>query len=96
MQSATSINTRLVLRIYAWTVLPICLVLSDYPLFIPAVAADVNLPGAAMLTGVAADGGDVTPRETDVLRHLALGVENRAQATVQALKRGLVSLEDLE
>ena len=68
---------------------------------------------------------DLTPRETDVLRHLALGrsnreiaaaleigdetvkthvanllaklgVENRAQATVQALKRGLVSLDELE
>jgi DNA-binding NarL/FixJ family response regulator len=25
-----------------------------------------------------------------------LGVENRAQAAVQALKRGLVSIEDLE
>jgi NarL family two-component system response regulator LiaR len=74
----------------------------------------------------AADSRDeLTPRERDVLRHLALGrsnkdiaealsisdetvkthvgnvlsklhVENRAQATVQALKRGLVSLEDLE
>jgi len=68
---------------------------------------------------------DLTPRETDVLRHMALGrsnrdiaaalaisdetvkthvarvlaklgVDNRAQATVQALKRGLVSLDDLE
>jgi DNA-binding NarL/FixJ family response regulator len=68
---------------------------------------------------------DLTPRETDVLRHLALGrsnreiaaaldigdetvkthvanllaklgVENRAQATVQALRRGLVSLEELD
>lgn len=68
---------------------------------------------------------DLTPREVDVLRHLALGrsnkeiadaltigdetvkthvanllgklqVENRAQAIVQALKRGLVSLEELE
>jgi DNA-binding NarL/FixJ family response regulator len=67
---------------------------------------------------------DLTPRERDVLRQLALGrsnkeiadalgiadqtvkthvgnvlsklqVENRAQATVQALKRGLVSLDDL-
>jgi NarL family two-component system response regulator LiaR len=73
----------------------------------------------------AADSRDeLTARERDVLRHLALGrsnkdiaealsisdetvkthvgnvlsklhVENRAQATVQALKRGLVSLEDL-
>jgi len=68
---------------------------------------------------------DLTTREVDVLRHLALGrsnkeiasllgigeetvkthvshvlsklqVENRAQATVQALKRGLVELEELE
>lgn len=68
---------------------------------------------------------ELTPRETEVLRHLALGrpnkeiatalsigeetvkthvasilaklaVENRAQAIVQALKRGLVSLEELE
>jgi DNA-binding NarL/FixJ family response regulator len=69
-------------------------------------------------------GEDLTPREADVLRRLALGrsnadiaadlgigdetvkthvsrllsklgVENRAQAAVQALKRGLVSFEDL-
>lgn len=68
---------------------------------------------------------DLTARETDVLRQLALGrsnreiasaldigdetvkthvahllaklgVENRAQATVQALKRGLVSLDEME
>jgi DNA-binding NarL/FixJ family response regulator len=68
---------------------------------------------------------DLTPRETEVLRHLVLGesnkeiaaalsigeetvkthvanmlaklgVENRGQATVQALRRGLVSLEELE
>ena len=67
---------------------------------------------------------DLTARETEVLRHVALGrsnkdiaralgigdetvkthvasvlaklqVENRAQAIVQALKRGLVSLDDL-
>jgi NarL family two-component system response regulator LiaR len=67
---------------------------------------------------------DLTPREVEVLRHLALGrankeiaqalsigeetvkshvgnvlgklqVENRSQAIVQALKRGLVKLEDL-
>lgn len=66
----------------------------------------------------------LTPRESDVLRHLAVGasnrtiavalnvseetvkthvanvlaklqVENRAQAAVQALKRGLVSIDDL-
>jgi NarL family two-component system response regulator LiaR len=71
------------------------------------------------------DVNDLTSRELDVLRQLALGrsnkeiatalaiaeetvkshvghvlaklqVENRAQATVQALKRGLVSLEELE
>ena len=81
-------------------------------------------PGATTLrTPVAADG--LTPRETDVLRHLALGrsnrdigaaldigdetvkthvanllaklgVENRAQATVEALRRGLVSLDELD
>jgi DNA-binding NarL/FixJ family response regulator len=78
---------------------------------------------AAMVGRGAVD--DLTPRETDVLRHLALGrsnreiaaaldigdetvkthvanllaklgVENRAQATVQALRRGLVSLEELD
>jgi two-component system nitrate/nitrite response regulator NarL len=72
--------------------------------------------------GVSPD--DLTDRERDVLRHLALGesnkaiadvlcvseetvkthvghilsklgVENRAQAVVQALKRGLVSLEEI-
>jgi NarL family two-component system response regulator LiaR len=70
------------------------------------------------------EGDDLTPRETDVLRHLAMGasnrtiatalgvseetikthvtnvlsklhVENRAQAAVQALKRGLASTDDL-
>ena len=73
--------------------------------------------------GVSPD--DLTDREREVLRHLALGesnkaigevlcvseetvkthvghilgklgVENRAQAVVQALKRGLVSLEEIE
>ena len=76
---------------------------------------------------VAEDGAspdDLTDREREVLRHLALGesnkaigevlcvseetvkthvghilgklgVENRAQAVVQALKRGLVSLEEI-
>jgi DNA-binding NarL/FixJ family response regulator len=68
---------------------------------------------------------DLTPRETEILRQLALGrsnkeiadalsigdetvkthvgkvfakleVENRAQAVVQALKRGLIALEELE
>ena len=81
-------------------------------------------PGATSVrTPAAADG--LTPRETDVLRHLALGrsnrdiaasldigeetvkthvanllaklgVENRAQATVEALRRGLVSLDELD
>jgi NarL family two-component system response regulator LiaR len=79
--------------------------------------------GQQLLTSVPAE--DLTPRERDVLRELALGrsnreiaaaldigdetvkthvtnllgklgVENRAQAIVQALKRGLVSLDDLE
>jgi DNA-binding NarL/FixJ family response regulator len=79
--------------------------------------------GRGLLTAPPAD--DLTPRERDVLRELALGhsnreiaaaldigdetvkthvgnllaklgVENRAQAIVQALKRGLVSLDDLE
>jgi DNA-binding NarL/FixJ family response regulator len=78
--------------------------------------------GQLLLTGPSAD--DLTPRERDVLRELALGhsnreiaatldigdetvkthvanllgklgVENRAQAIVQAFKRGLVSLDDL-
>lgn len=81
-------------------------------------------PAAASL-GASTSAGDLTPRETDVLRQLALGrsnrdiaaaldigeetvkthvahllaklgVENRAQATVQALRRGLVSLEELD
>lgn len=68
---------------------------------------------------------DLTPRETEILRQLALGrsnkeiadalsigdetvkthvshlfgkleVENRAQAVIQALKRGLIALEELE
>ena len=80
--------------------------------------------GRQMLAG-AVPADDLTPRETDVLRHLALGrsnkeiaralaigdetvkthvanllsklqVENRAQAIVLSLKRGLVSLEDLQ
>jgi two-component system, NarL family, response regulator LiaR len=74
---------------------------------------------------VASDSDDLTPRETEVLGHLArglsnreiaaaldigdetvkthvanllakLGVDNRAQAMVQAIKRGLVSLDDTE
>jgi len=80
--------------------------------------------GRQLLT-TKAGANDLTSRELDVLRQLALGrsnkeiataleiteetvkshvghvlsklqVENRAQATVQALKRGLVSLEELE
>jgi len=79
--------------------------------------------GRDLLGGPHAD--DLTPREVDVLRQLALGqpnkeiartlgisdetvkthvgnllsklqVENRAQAIVQSLKRGLLSLDDLE
>jgi len=82
-------------------------------------------PAAASIVAAAGAADDLTPRETDVLRQLALGrsnrdiaatldigeetvkthvghvlaklgVENRAQATVQALKRGLVSLEELD
>jgi signal transduction histidine kinase len=45
MRFPTSIDTRLVLRIYAWIVLPVCLVLTDYPMWIPSIAADINLPG---------------------------------------------------
>jgi DNA-binding NarL/FixJ family response regulator len=81
-------------------------------------------PGATAVGTPAAD-DRLTPRETDVLRHLALGqsnrdiaaaldigdetvkthvanllaklgVENRAQATVEALRRGLVSLDELD
>jgi DNA-binding NarL/FixJ family response regulator len=80
---------------------------------------------AAPLLAGGAGSAELTARETDVLRQLALGqsnreiaaaldigdetvkthvanllaklgVDNRAQATVQALKRGLVSLDDLE
>ena len=82
-------------------------------------------PAAASVLAAAGATDDLTPRETDVLRHVALGrsnreiaaaldigdetvkthvghvlaklgVDNRAQATVQALKRGLVSFEDLD
>jgi two-component system, NarL family, response regulator LiaR len=81
-------------------------------------------PGATTLRTPTA-GDSLTPRETDVLRHLVLGrsnrdiaaaldigdetvkthvanllaklgVENRAQATVEALRRGLVSLDELD
>jgi DNA-binding NarL/FixJ family response regulator len=80
---------------------------------------------ASRLLHAAPSPDDLTPRETEVLRHLVLGesnkeiatalsiseetvkthvanvlsklgVENRGQATVQALRRGLVSLEELE
>ena len=80
---------------------------------------------ATQLAHAAAGSDELTPRELDVLRQLALGrankeiasvlsiadetvkthlaaifsklqVENRAQAIVQSLKRGLVSLEELE
>lgn len=81
-------------------------------------------PSAARLLARADAADDLTPREMEVLRQVALGhsnkeiaaaldisdetvkthvghllsklhVENRAQATVQALKRGLVDLEDV-
>jgi two-component system nitrate/nitrite response regulator NarL len=77
------------------------------------------------LVAAARTADDLTPRETDVLRHLALGksnkeigtaldigeqtvkshvahllaklqVESRGQATIEALKRGLVILEELQ
>jgi NarL family two-component system response regulator LiaR len=80
---------------------------------------------ARQLVDAAGTGDALTPREAEVLRHLALGLsnkeiaaalavsdetvkthvgnvlsklqaENRAQAVVQALKRGLVALEDLD
>jgi len=80
---------------------------------------------AAQLVGAFSPADELTPRETDVLRQIALGrsnkeiatalavsdetvkthvgkvlarlhVENRAQAIVQALKRGLVTLGDLQ
>jgi NarL family two-component system response regulator LiaR len=80
---------------------------------------------ARQLLDAAGSAETLTPREAEVLRHLALGlsnkeiasalalgdetvkthvgnvlaklqVENRAQAIVQALKRGLVALEDLD
>jgi len=83
----------------------------------PAVASRILQSGAGH--------EDLTPREAEVLRHLALGlsnkeiadalaigdetvkthvgnvlgklgVDNRGQATVQALKRGLISLEELD
>ncbi len=84
---------------------------------------DPSVAHRLLRTGVSGD--NLTPREVEVLRYLALGlsnkeiadrlsisdetvkshvghvfaklnVENRAQAIVQALKRGLVSLEELE
>jgi len=82
-------------------------------------------PSVGRLAVAGAGADELTARETDVLRHLALGrsnreiaaaldigdetvkthvgnllsklgVENRAQAIVQAVKRGLVSLEELD
>jgi NarL family two-component system response regulator LiaR len=84
---------------------------------------DPSIGREMLRIGPAAD--DLTPREIDVLRHLALGrankeigsvlgigeetvkthvahllaklqVENRSQAIVQALKRGLVSLDEVD
>ena len=81
-------------------------------------------PAIAQRLSHASEVDELTPRETEVLRHLALGesnraiaaalcvseetvkthvanvlsklqAENRAQAAVQALKRGLVSSDDL-
>jgi two-component system, NarL family, response regulator LiaR len=89
----------------------------------PAVSR--TLVSARLKPGAMSEGDDLTPRELDVLRHLALGrsnreiaaaldigdetvkthvarllaklqVENRAQAIVQTLKRGLVGLEELD
>jgi DNA-binding NarL/FixJ family response regulator len=88
--------------------------------FIDPGASEHLLPGGGMSAS-----DDLTARERDVLRHIAigrnnreiaaaldigdetvkthvghllskLGVENRAQAIVQALKRGLVTLEELD
>jgi NarL family two-component system response regulator LiaR len=85
----------------------------------------IDPSAAAQLARASVAADDLTPRETEVLRHIAFGrsnkeiadtlaigdetvkthvgnvlakleVENRAQAVVQALKRGLVSLEELE
>lgn len=82
-------------------------------------------PSVGRLLGAVSASDDLTPRETEVLREMALGrsnreiaaaldigdetvkthvghllsklgVENRAQAIVQVLKRGLVSLDELE
>jgi DNA-binding NarL/FixJ family response regulator len=82
-------------------------------------------PGAGASLVHVGPSDDLTPRERDVLRQIAMGrntreiaagldigdetvkthiahllaklaVENRAQAIVQALKRGLVSLDDLD
>ena len=84
-----------------------------------------TLVSARLKSGSPDDRDELTPRELDVLRHLALGrsnreiaatldigdetvkthvarvlsklqVENRAQAIVQALKRGLVTLGELD
>jgi DNA-binding NarL/FixJ family response regulator len=93
---------------------------------IRAVAAGKTFidPAIGRLVARAQEIDELTPREGEVLRHLALGasnraiaaalrvsdetvkthvanvlsklqVENRAQAAVQALKRGLVSTDDL-
>jgi signal transduction histidine kinase len=44
MPSPTSIDTRLVLRIYTWIVLSIAILLSQDPLLIPAIASQPDLP----------------------------------------------------
>jgi two-component system, NarL family, response regulator LiaR len=91
---------------------------------IRAVARGKTFIDPSVANRLIAEDDDLTARERDVLRHLALGrsnqeiaealyisgetvkthvghllgklrVENRSQAIVQALKRGLVRLEDL-
>ena len=40
-----AINTRLVLRIYAWITLTVGLIAADNPMWFPSIAAQPNLPG---------------------------------------------------
>jgi DNA-binding NarL/FixJ family response regulator len=92
---------------------------------IRAVARGKTFIDPSVANRIVAEDDELTTRERDVLRHLALGrsnheiadalgvsaetvkthvgnllsklqVENRAQAIVQALKRGLVRLDDIE
>ena len=91
----------------------------------PAVEPTSILQSTATARLASADAETLTARETEVLRHVALGlsnrdiaaalsvseetvkthvthvlaklnVDNRAQAIVQALKRGIVSLDELQ